>query len=563
LAPVDLYLDSNEGRPPAPAAIAAMIADCAEPVSRYPSTTRLEAMLAARVGLEPAQVVVTNGGDNALDCICRVFLDKGREMVLPVPTFQMLSKFAAGAGGSVVEVQWAPGQLFPVDAVVCAVSERTSVIMVVSPNNPTGAIATIEDVRRLSVAAPGALVVLDAAYSEFCDDGLVSEALKLPNVIVVQTFSKARGMAGLRVGYAMGPQRLIEFLRPAVGPYPVSGLSLGIAASSLESAQGQVDAFVERVLAERDLLSQLLNSSGFVVYPSEANFVFARSQRRVLDGTDLWLRHGLAGLGISVRGFPGIQGIDDCVRITCPGDEADFARLIEAINSVMQPQAMLFDMDGVLADDSRSYQQAIIQTACSFLREQQIADDVTDADVDAVRSLGNANNDWVLCTRILAGRGVDVPLDVVTDRFEKIYQGVEGTPGLRELELLNVDRNWLRMLSGRMPLGIVTGRPRADAMYFLDKMQIRDLFGAIVCMEDGPLKPDAAPIKLALEKLGVARAWMIGDTPDDVTAARAAGVVPIGFLAPAVVNDARISTLLTAGAAVVIQDLTKLEDILP
>ena len=123
-------------------------------------------------------------------------------------------------------------------------------------------------------------------------------------------------------------------------------------------------------------------------------------------------------------------------------------------------------------------------------------------------------------------------------------------------------RRWLARLTERLPLAIVTGRPRAEAEWFLDRFRLRSLFEAVIAREAAPAKPDPRPVHRALETLGVDRAWMIGDTPDDVAAASGAGVVPIGVPAPGEDGAKTRKALARAGAATVLDRTTDLEDLL-
>jgi histidinol-phosphate aminotransferase len=184
-------------------------------------------------------------------------------------------------------------------------------------------------------------------------------------------------------------------------------------------------------------------------------------------------------------------------------------------------------------------------------------------DIEAATAEGGANNDWELTRRLMAARGVERPLAEITGRFEAVYQGTETEPGLRRAERLLLGAGELRALAGRLPLAVVTGRPRADAERFLEENAITDCFRAVVAMEDGPLKPDRAPVRLALEKLGVATAWMVGDTPDDLRAARTAGVLPIGVIAPGDDPDSTTRSLQRAGAAAVLNNTTEILEALP
>ncbi|MBW2730952.1 MAG: TIGR01548 family HAD-type hydrolase [Deltaproteobacteria bacterium] len=221
----------------------------------------------------------------------------------------------------------------------------------------------------------------------------------------------------------------------------------------------------------------------------------------------------------------------------------------------MDPEALLFDMDGVLADVSRSYRQAVQATAKSY------GVTVDGAMVDMAKRAGNANDDWQLTQRLIAEHGgLQHPLDEVTARFEALYQGSGDQPGLRQEETLIPSRSLLSELAARLPLAIVTGRPRADAERFLEEQQLQETFRVVICREDGPLKPDPTVVRLACEKLGVSQAWMIGDTPDDVRAAREADVVPMGILAP---GDTSADALWAAGASRVLTNLDELKELLP
>ena len=326
--PIDLYLDGNEGLTAPVSIVGGLRGLMPGVVRRYPSTRSLESVIAERLGLGADRVLVTAGGDDAICRACHAVLSEGREMVLPVPTFEMFTRYARLAGGTVVTVPW-PRGAYPADAVLGAITRRTSIVVVVSPNNPTGAVAKAADIRRLAKAAPHALVVVDLAYAEFADEDLMPAALSLPNAVAVRSFSKAWGMAGLRLGYAAGPAGIIDWMRAAGSPYAVAGPSVAVAGAWLARGGAQVDAFVKRIRRERETLAGTLQSLGAAPLPSQANFVLAR----FADAQGVW--NGLARRGIAVRAFPNQEGLDDCLRITCPGNVKDFRRLESAIETVL------------------------------------------------------------------------------------------------------------------------------------------------------------------------------------------------------------------------------------
>ena len=542
-APIDLRLDANECR----ALISATeLGDCG-PLNRYPDRRVLEEMIAQRHGLSPDEVVVTNGGDDAIDRICRAYLDASSNLVMTVPGFEMIAKYAGLAGAEVRHLEWWSG---PLDASrlleICVVNTR--VLALVTPNNPTGATIEATTVLELSEALPEAVILLDLAYNEFANQALETLVTQRSNIVATKTFSKAWGLAGLRVGYAIGNSQIIGTIRAAGGPYPVSSLSIFAAEQALGKAEDMREN-VERVKMERAALSLQLNELGLQTLPSQANFLLTNVSPAGQDGA--WLRDALSGFGIGIRAWPEKSEPVDLrpwTRISLPCDSNDFERLIHALSCALKPEALLFDVDGVLVDVSQSYRSAIIATAKHFGVEVSIED------IAAIKARGNANNDWVVTHELLGAAGTHVDFESVKAVFEGLYHGDQDTPGLWTREKLLVNHEFLKQLKAGFRLAAVTGRPRKDAERFVIQFGLEGVFETLVCMEDAPLKPNPAPVKLALQRLGVERAWMFGDTPDDMRAARSAGVLPVGVKAPGEQSE---SHLFGAGAAWVLDTATQ------
>ncbi len=543
--PIDLDLSKNEGTTRAGDLIAA-VTDPQTAVSRYPELGALREALADLHGVPVGSVLVTAGGDDAL---FRCFLGRvtrGGRVVTTTPTFEMIARYAGQQGAELVEIPWWQGDL-PTEEITASITEHTDAVFLVSPNNPTGAAISESDLRK--VAAETRLLVLDAAYTEFAAGDLTPAALELGNVVVVRTLSKAYGLAGLRVGYLLGPPELIDDISAHGNPYPVAALSAQLALERLRWPASELTAFIEEVKRERAELTDVLTELGADPLPSEANFVLARYR-----DADL-LISAAASLGIALRWFPGRSDLIGTVRITLPGNRPNFERLIAVLRAALAPEALVLDMDGVLADVSQSQSVAIIETARSFGVE------VGPAEIQQAKAEGNANDDWELARSLVSGRGVDIPLRQVMERFETIYQGIDDRSGLKVLESLLVDRSTLARWADARPLAVVTGRPRTDAVEFLERFEIADLFTAVVTREDAPLKPDPAPVELALRLLGVTSAWMLGDTTDDIAAARSARVVPIGVVAPG--DDPRRARESLRNAARILDNATDLEGLLP
>jgi len=543
----DLRLDANEG--PAPALGYGALAITADAVLRYPEAVDLETALAARLDVAADRVMAVAGIDDAIDRLSRLLLRGGRELVLPTPTFEMFPRHAMAAGGVVRTVPW-PDGMFPVDAVAAAVNGRTGAIAVVSPNNPTGAVVSVAELQRLREAAPGVPLILDLAYVEFADEDPTPWALSTPGVVALRTFSKAWGLAGARVGYAVGDAGMIGSLRAWGQPYAVAGPSLALAASALRGGSGRLGATVAAVRSERDRLSALLVELGAEPQPSQANFVLARVSDAALLGD------ALASLGVAVRTWPGDPELGSFVRIGCPGDEAGYARLEQALRTALDPEVLLLDMDGVIADEGPSYREAVLATLASY--DVRLAR----SDLAAAKAAGGANDDLVLTCELLERAGSAAPRPDVSARFQRFYEGDGATPGLCERETLIPPREVLDRLAARLPLAVVTGRPRAEAEAFLRRNGLTDLFRTLVCAEDAPSKPDPEPVRLALRRLGFVRAWMVGDTPADMGAAVDAGVVPFGVRPPDPDDAPGDDALLGSGAVRMLDALSDLEEVL-
>ncbi len=540
---VDLDLSKNEGRSKT-ADLIGSIDRLDELVCRYPDTTPLRRQLARLHDLREDQLLVTAGGDDALFRCFLARLGPEKTAVTTTPTFEMVSIYANQVGSRLVEVEWWVGPYPTADVIAAAGS--TGVVFVVSPNNPTGATITEDELRKVSEAAP--FVVLDAAYAEFAGEDLTPAAMEMGNVVIVRTLSKAYGLAGLRVGYLLGPPTLIAEVSGFGSPYPVSSLSMALATETLIRDDNVVSLFVEEIRSERAQLTLLFETLGVRPLPSQGNFVLAETA----DAS--WVSHACASLGVGIREFPDRTGLESWIRVTLPGDSTDFERLKRTLTTVLAPEAVLFDLDGVLANVSGSYRQSIIETAWTF--------DVSlsKADIDDAKASGAVNDDWELTRRLCLDQGVELEYDQIVERFEEIYQGSENSPGLKTKERPLVDRSTWDRWAANIPLGVVTGRPRSDAEEFLDRFGLLTNTSVLVAREDAPLKPDPRPVRLALTRLGVRHAWMVGDTPDDVEAAKSAGVVPIGVVSPG--TEPLAAYRMLSGAARILERTMDLEEIL-
>lgn len=324
--PIDLWLDGNEGPRLDPETLARIQRPRTETLRRYPDASPLEARIAASLGRRPSEVLVTAGIDDGLDRACRAFLGPERALVLPSPTFVMLPRYARLAGAPLRELPWTRGP-YPTRAVLDRMGPGTGAVAVVSPNNPTGCTADPADLRPLAerCAELGAVLLLDLAYVEYAENDPSESVSDLPSVLTFRTFSKARGLAGLRVGFVLGSAELCERMRAVGAPYPVSGFSLALAMERWSGGVGDLERHVAQVRSERGRLAGCLLERGFDVFEGEGNFVYLPDSA----APEIFAR--LAQRGIAVRLFEEGPNLQSALRISCPGRESDFQRLRTAL----------------------------------------------------------------------------------------------------------------------------------------------------------------------------------------------------------------------------------------
>ena len=331
---VVLRLDANEGTPVEIETVLRALQEAGgELLRRYSDKRPLEAVLARRFSVDPTQVFVSAGADDVIDRCCRAFLGPKQSLLIAEPNFEMFDQYAALCGARVRKAPWSPGS-YPTARMLELVDDDTAVIALVTPNNPTGEAATLDDLARLAAAAPRALVILDHAYVEFADADFTADALDMPNVVVVRTFSKAWGLAGCRVGYAIGPARITRALRAAGGPFPVSAASLAIVQAVMDDGWPARAAYVSQIRAERRELLELLSRRNASPRRSEANFVFAE-----LGGRTRAVHSALITHGIMVRLISEPGGEPLGLRIALPGDRQSFELLRQSLDVVLQEVA--------------------------------------------------------------------------------------------------------------------------------------------------------------------------------------------------------------------------------
>ena len=306
-AAIDLSDNTNLwGVPPAAARSIASAASSA--VTRYPAlyAADVKSAIADYVGVTPDMVVTGCGSDDVLDSAIRAFGEPGDTVAYPDPSFAMIPIFARMNGLHSVAIPLTRSGDADADSYI---SVNATITYLCSPNNPTGASFSRDTIERI-VAGVDGVVVIDEAYAEFASWNCLELLERFPRVVIARTLSKAFGLAGLRVGYAIGNPALVAEIEKSRGPYKVNGIAQRAAVAALTEDREWVMAHVREAVAMRGRLVDALRSMGLSPLPSDSNFVLVP----VNDSSDLDRR--LRERGIAVRPFVALPGIGDALRIS-------------------------------------------------------------------------------------------------------------------------------------------------------------------------------------------------------------------------------------------------------
>lgn len=284
-------------------------------LTRYPEREPVERRVAENLGLTPDQVLLTNGVDEAIHILCQTYLDAGTEMLLPVPTYSMYEVYASGTPARVIAVLADRGFRFPLPAMLAAITPATRLIAIANPNSPTGQAVRHDDLLTMIEAAPHAAVLIDEAYFHFFGKTALDLVGRLPNVIVARTFSKAYGLAGLRLGVLCASPAQMHWMRRAISPYSVNSVALACLTAAIED-EDYIRWYTAEVLASRTSLEQALQRLGVPYWPSQANFVLVK-----IGALHREFVLAMRSRGVLVRDRSSDPGCDGCVRITAGTQE--------------------------------------------------------------------------------------------------------------------------------------------------------------------------------------------------------------------------------------------------
>ncbi len=328
-----LRLDFNENTlGPSPMVRRALARLSPDRLAMYPEYEVTQRRLARYFRVRAAELLITNGTDDALRLVVDGFVEAGSSVLLVEPTFAMYRFYAELAGAKIVALRYDAALRFPLDSVLRVLSARgrrkpPRVMFLANPNNPTGTLVDTTGLSKVLRAARETLVVVDEAYFEFCGVTLLPWMRRYPNLIVTRTFSKAAGLAGLRIGFLFANRRIMAVLRKAHSPYPVNAAALVAAEAAARDGRFLSD-YAREVNCSKRVIEQELSRLGIPVLPGAANFVLVDFGRRASA-----LLRGLRRRRILLRDRRADFGRVGFVRVTV-GTRAQTRRLVRALETL-------------------------------------------------------------------------------------------------------------------------------------------------------------------------------------------------------------------------------------
>lgn len=328
----NIKLDANENPFPWPEDMRRELFSAEYDFNRYPDykASSLKEAISSYLKVRPEEILAGNGSDELIQIILHTFGGRGRTLMIHPPTFGMYAAAAAVTGTSLTEVPLLEGVKLDLDTMLekCSRDESIKVIIICNPNNPTGTLFPQDQILEL-VGKSDALVVIDEAYAEFAGESLIREINNYPNILVMRTFSKAFGMAALRLGYVLGNKELIDCLNKVRQPFNVNSFSqqAGITALKYSSEyKKQIDTIKKEI---EFLYNELRKMPDFRVLPTKANFLLFQPPE-----PDIWAEE-LSARGFSVRNLGDLPGLGRSLRVSSGLPEENRA-FLQAIRDMVQ-----------------------------------------------------------------------------------------------------------------------------------------------------------------------------------------------------------------------------------
>jgi histidinol-phosphate aminotransferase len=497
----------------------------------YPEYDELIRQLSQQFDLPVESLLCTNGSDEAIGIVPATFIEPGEDRALTMrPTFGLIPHHLHLAEADLVEVPYnAQTHLYEPDAIEAELAKKpVKLAIFASPDNPVGASLPVGIIEGWCTRFPGTLFMIDEAYAEYAEQSALSLVKRFPNLLVTRTFSKAWGLAGLRLGVVVGAPELIGYLKRVRSPYSVNTLAVQAALNLLPQKEAVLEAARQTMTRKAKVIAEI-EARDYRVIPGSANFFMIDVGPDSAAFCGFFRDQGLLVRDQSAR--PSLEGL---VRVSV-GTDTEMARFIDILDALRQRRVLLFDMDGTLVNTRQSFDVTVEQLVSKYTDKP-----LSSGELDALRREGGFNDDWEATVELLKRRGVVKALEEIATEAQALYLTLA-----TDNEKWIVDPAQLKCLQKRFRLGVATGRYRME-FDTIWKERFSELFEVVICQDDGPKwekKPEDRILREALSAMGADSGLYVGNSVDDMKAARMAGLFAVG-----VTFNNSAETMLAAGA---------------
>ena len=495
--------------------------------------------------VDQGMVLPTNGADEAIKYIFDTFMEHGDTVLTVKPTFTMPQVYAKAAGCLYKEIPYTEKWVFPIDEFLKNIDDTVRLIIVTTPNSPTGEVISRDNLLQIIEKGRDSVVLIDETYANYTDHSYMDLLNTYDNVIITKSMSKDFAIAGLRLGYIISNPQNIEYIRRIISPFSVNVLAAKAGIAAIDDYR-HFEMVKTQVAESKKILTEGLKGIVKRIYPSEANFLCVDFGERAE-----FIYKKLLRAGIKVKYYNDDPDLNGCFRMTIPApDQA------KHLLNVLQPRKLvIFDIDGVLIDTQKSYRLAIKGTYEHFSGQE-----ITFEEIQHAKNLGGLNNDWDLTEFLLRQAGINTAKNEIIDKFQKLYFNENGTGYILNEELL-INPDMLREIAKEFDMAVFTGRPKQEAEFALKSCGLENLFAPIITMDDLPpdrQKPDPLGIDRILDMVNPVSAVYLGDTSDDMVAAKEACVTGLGVLPPQDKSEDLRKSLIEKGASRVLSSTSEL-----
>ena len=525
-------------------------------VSLYPAYGKTIDKLSEKYNVKYENILLTNGCDEAINVIINAYLDKEDEILSYNPTFVMPQKYAEILGAKVNLIDYDEKFIFKTDKIEKNISDKTKIIYISTPNNPTGELVKASVVEVLVKKYPEILFLVDCTYINFSYNSMfmdyVDLACKYDNVVVVKSFSKDFALAGLRFGFAVGAFDIINNLKKVISPYSVNVVALNCAIAVLNDEK-TFEEIKEQNYAAKNALIEGLRKNNIRAYDSEANFVFCDFG----DYCDFYYQK-LKKHGVIVRNFSKNSEFASFLRITVP-KIGGVKFILELLN---KKDILIMNLDGTVFDVSNSYMEAIAQSVKYFSGRE-----ISLKEIMEIKNHGSLNCNIETIKALLNAYEKDADYLEITAIFKQLLFDKNGER-LIDKEKILISKENLAKLAEKYDLVVFSGRTRDEIEYSLNKFDIAKYFYYIISSDDLPknaLKPSPRGVFDILKHCPYLSVKYLGSSVDDIIASNNAEVETVGVISPYADNNLMINNFRHLGVNYILNDakniVTFLEDI--